>query len=183
MTSDSIARTIQLVLAPVVMVSACSIFVGGVLSRYSSLSDRMRAMTSERLDLLRRVVAPEHDVDALSAERLREIAVELPDLAHRHQLLHHAVLAIYVAILILVASMCLSAITAFAVPDWILGLVLVVFVCGVLTMLVGVALVADEVRTSQRALQFEVQRVLGLERVNSVTVRPVLTQQVGGGVE
>ena len=142
----------------------------------------MRAMTSERLDLLRRVVAPEQ-FDALSAERPREIDAELPDLAHRHRLLHHAVLAIYVAILILVASMCLSAITAFSVPDWFLGLVLAVFVCGVLAMLVGVALVALEVRTSQRALQFEIRRVLGLARTTSVEVEPVLAERMSGGVE
>jgi uncharacterized protein DUF2721 len=161
-TAEAITRTIQLVLAPVVMVSACSIFVGGLLSRYTNLSDRMRAMTSERLDLPRRVSAAEHDSDVLKAERLREIDVELPDLAHRHRLLHHAVLAMYVAILILVACMCLTAVSALVPADWIMGLVLVLFVCGVLAMLPGVALVALEVRTSQRALQFEVHRVLGL---------------------
>jgi len=174
-TSDAIARTIQLVLAPVVMVSACSIFVGGVLSRYTNLSDRIRAMSSERLDLLRRTAASGDDADSLRHERLREIDVELPDLAHRHRLLHHAALTIYLAILILVASMCVSAATALESVEWILVVVLVLFMCGVLVMLAGVALVAVEVRTSQRALQFEVQRVLGLELVNSVGAKPVLT--------
>ena len=163
MTAESITRTIQLVLAPVVVVSACSIFVGGLLSRYTNLSDRIRAMTSERLDILRRVSSAGHEMDKLTVERLREIDVELPDLAHRHQLLHHAVLAIYMAILILVASMCLTAVTALVLADWIMGLILVLFVGSVLAMLLGVALVALEVRTSQRALQFEVRSILGVK--------------------
>jgi hypothetical protein len=162
-TADTVTRTIQLVLAPVVMVSACSIFVGGVLSRYTNLSDRIRAMTSERLELLRGASTTVHDADMLRTERLREIDVELPDLAHRHRLLHHAALAIYVAILILVGSMCLAAATALVPGDWIMGLVLLLFVCGVLAMLLGVAFVALEVRTSQRALQFEVPRVLAIK--------------------
>jgi hypothetical protein len=67
------------------------------------------------------------------------------------------------AILILVASMCLTAVTALVIADWIMGLILVLFVGGVLAMLLGVALVALEVRTSQRALQFEVRSILGVK--------------------
>ena len=163
MTAESITRTIQLVLAPGVMVSACSIFVGGLLSRYTNLSDRIRAMTSERLDILRRASSAGHEMDKLTVERLREIDVELPDLAHRHRLLHHAALAMYMAILILVASMCVTAVTALVLAEWIMAVVLVLFVGGVLAMLLGVALVALEVRTSQRALQFEVGSVLGVK--------------------
>ena len=163
MTADAITRTIQLVLAPVVMVSACSIFVGGLLSRYTNLSDRIRAMTGERLTLLRQVSANRRNVDCFTAERLREIDAELPDLAHRHRLLHHATLSIYVAILVLVACMAATAVSAMVLADWLMALVLILFMCGVLVLLLGVALVALEVRTSQRALQCEVKRVLNLD--------------------
>src|SRR5207244_2207763 len=50
---EAIGRAIQLILAPVVMFSACSVFVGGVLNHYTSVGDRIRALTRERLDLLR----------------------------------------------------------------------------------------------------------------------------------
>ncbi len=53
MTPEAIGRTIQLILAPVVMFSACSIFVGGVLSHYTAVGDRIRALTHERLEVLR----------------------------------------------------------------------------------------------------------------------------------
>ena len=53
MSPEAIGRTIQLILAPVVMFSACSVFVGGVLNHYTSVGDRIRALTRERLELLR----------------------------------------------------------------------------------------------------------------------------------
>ena len=169
MTPDAVARTIQLVLAPVVVVSASSIFVGGLLAHYTNLSDRIRALTAERRDLARRVASAGVDADALNTDRLVQIDVELPDLTHRHRLLHHAVLAIYLAILILVASMVLMAVAGVAPVDWLMGVVVVVFVSGVLVMLLGVALVALEVRTSHRALEFEVRQVLAVDRVAGCT--------------
>jgi hypothetical protein len=139
MSAETISRTIMLILAPVVMFSACSIFVGGVLSHYTSLSDRLRALTRERLELVRALRTMRDGPDgarAIARERLEEIDGQLPDLLGRHRLVHHAALAVYGAI----------------------G----VFVAGVLAMLLGVGLITVEVRASRRALQYEVRRVVGL---------------------
>jgi hypothetical protein len=165
-TPEALARTIQLTLAPVVMISACAIFVGGLLAHYTNLSDRIRAMTAERRDVLRRrpLAMTGADADVLSAERLEEIDAELPELDHRHRLVHHSVVALYLAILVLVASMCLIAVASVAPVDWLVAVVLALVASGVLAALVGVALVAVEVRISRRTLEFEVRRVLGLDR-------------------
>jgi hypothetical protein len=52
LNAETITHTIQFILAPVVMVSSCAILVGGMLSRYAELKDRLRALARERLDLL-----------------------------------------------------------------------------------------------------------------------------------
>ena len=52
MSAETVTRTIQLILAPVVMLSACSVFVGGVLAHYAAINDRIRTMVHERLELL-----------------------------------------------------------------------------------------------------------------------------------
>jgi hypothetical protein len=165
MSAEAISRTIMLILAPVVMFSACSIFVGGVLSRYTSVSDRLRALTRERLDLLRTLrTMPDGPAGAraLARERLEEIDGQLPDLLGRHQLVHHAALAVYGAIGIFILTMCVIALTAAVSADWVAILVFGVFVVGVLVMLLGVLLITVEVRTSRRALQYEVRRVARL---------------------
>ena len=162
MNAETITRTIQLILAPVVMLSACSIFVGGVLSHYTSLSDRIRALSRERLDVVRTLRAMQDGPDAARAiarERLEEIDGQLPDLLGRHQLVHHAALAVYGAIAILIGTMCIIALTATMSADWVAVLVFGVFVASVLMMLLGVLLITFEIRLSRRSLAFEAQRV------------------------
>jgi hypothetical protein len=168
MSAETVSRTIMLILAPVVMFSACSIFVGGVLGHYASIGDRMRALTRERLDLLRTLRAVHDDADtarAIALERMEEIDTQLPDLLGRHKLVHHAALAVYGAIGIFILTMCIIALTAAVSADWVAVLVFGVFVAGVLAVLLGVGLITAEVRTSRRALQFEVGRVARLAPV------------------
>ena len=72
MSAEAIGRTIQLILGPVVMLSACSVFVGGVLNHYTSVGDRVRALTHERLELL------SAGQSALARERLDETTRSYP---------------------------------------------------------------------------------------------------------
>jgi hypothetical protein len=156
MSAEAIMRTIQLIVAPVVMISACAVFVGGLLSHYEAINGRMRSMARERLELLR----SSREADRFASERLAELDTQLPQLVERHALVHHSLLAAYTGILILVASMCAIAFSAVVAAEWLVGLVLAMFVAGILGMLLSVILIALEVRTSQRAVTFEVQRVL-----------------------
>jgi hypothetical protein len=171
-SAETVSRTIMLILAPVVMFSACSIFVGGVLGHYTSITDRIRALTRERLDLLGRVQdGPDDAQRAIIEERLEEIDGQLPDLLGRHKLVHDAALAVYAAIGIFILTMCIIALTAAVTADWVAVVVFGVFVAGVLTMLLGVGLITAEVRTSRRALQYEAARVGRLAPVTNARGR------------
>jgi Protein of unknown function (DUF2721) len=112
MTPEMIGRTIQLILAPVVMFSACSIFVGGVLGHNTALGDRIRALTREQLESLRALSSPAAGARGLFLERLEEIDSQLPELLDRHRLVHQAALTVDAAIGILVLTMCIIALTA-----------------------------------------------------------------------
>lgn len=57
MMVDSMVRTIGTILAPVVIVTSCSIFMNGLFTRYESVSARMRSVHRERLDLLDQTAA------------------------------------------------------------------------------------------------------------------------------
>jgi Protein of unknown function (DUF2721) len=171
MSAETVSRTIMLILAPVVMFSACSIFVGGVLGHYASVGDRIRALTRERLDMLRTLRGTQDGPDAaraIACERLEEIDGQLPDLLGRHRLVHHAALAVYGAIGIFILTMCVIAVTAAVSADWVAVLVFGIFVAGVLAVLVGVLLITVEVRASRRALEYEAQRVARLAPTTAV---------------
>jgi hypothetical protein len=157
-SAETVTQTIQLILAPVVMVSACAIFVSGLLSHYEAINGRMRTMARERLEILRGHL----DGERFVRERLGELDAQLPQLLQRHALVHHSLLAAYFAILILVVSMCAIAFSALTAAEWLVALILATFTAGILAFLLSVVLIALEVRTSQQAVAFEVQRVLRL---------------------
>lgn len=166
MTAADLARIIQIILAPVVMITSCAIIVGGVLTQYSAINDRLRALARERLDLLttsdgslslsQTLAHPAH------AERLSEIDVQIPLLIRRHGLVRNAALALYSAITILVVSMFTIALAILQSVAALRDVALVIFLLGTACALVGVALMAYEVRISHDAIHYEFQRVLDL---------------------
>ncbi len=155
MSAEVVARTIQLILAPVVMVTACAMLANGILSRYSAVNDRVRRLTRERLELVKAGPA-----EGVAGDRLQEIDVQIPDLLHHYKMLHDAVLAVYAAVLCFVISMFVIAWAAATNSPWLPALVLIVFLAGTGALWLGVLLTAREVRTSHRALEIEARRVM-----------------------
>lgn len=47
MNAEMIARSIQIILAPVVMITACSIFLSVLHAWYQTINDRLRSMARE----------------------------------------------------------------------------------------------------------------------------------------
>lgn len=163
MTLEQVTRAIQLIVAPVVMVSACAILVGGFLSRYAAINDRLRLMARERLDLLRALNEGARNIPGdLSAQRLHMIDVQVPILLRHHHTLQYAIFALYLAIVIFLADMITIAASALFNIDALAYAALFVFLGGVIAMLTSVVLAVREVRTSHTALYSEVMAVRDL---------------------
>ncbi len=162
MNAEMVTRIIQTIIAPVVMVNACAILLGGLLNHSAAINDRLRGMARERIETLRASVAPM--ADRLFAERLDEIDTQMPDLLHRLSLIRAAIMSVYGAILLLVVDMLVIALAVTSAADWLTTAVLIVFLIGIGALFLGVALTVVEARQSQRAIRFEVQRVLALPR-------------------
>ncbi len=157
MNAEMVARIIQTIIAPVVMISACAITLTGLLSHYAAINDRLRRMGRERLDLLRVRAA-----DTIGRERLAEVDAQLPELLRRLKMMRNAVLSIYSSILLLIVDMLVIALAAVTEMVWLSTLVMVVFLLGMAALLIGVLITAVEIRSSHRAIQYEVQHVLSL---------------------
>ncbi|MDZ4720056.1 MAG: DUF2721 domain-containing protein [Roseiflexaceae bacterium] len=176
MDIDMLARTIQIIIAPVVMISACAITLGGLQSRYAAINDRLRLMARERLDLLRTLgipivpmmapvqAAPQRSSDAYTEERLLELDTQIPQLLRRHRLAHAALLTVYSAIMLFIISMFAIGIAVISSMVWATWLALGVFLLAMLAFFVGVTVIAEEVRASHLALRYEVERVMQLGR-------------------
>ncbi len=159
MNTEMVARTIQLILAPVVMVTACALILNGVLARYAAVNDRLRVLNRERFDLIRMQKAQKEPGDDFSDERLQEIDTQVPELVRHHKLLHDGALSVYAAILAFVLDMFVIAVASVSGMAWLATAALVIFLAATAVLLIGVLLTALEVRTSHRAIQFEAARV------------------------
>jgi hypothetical protein len=160
MSVAAVTQTIQLILAPVVMVTACAILSGGLIQRYAAINDRLRAMARERLDILFHST----NEDQFAAERLIEIDTQVPMLIARHHLAHRALFAIYFAVMIFIGDMFVIAMEAISNTDWLATLVVIVFLLGTGMLFLGIVTITTEVSRSQRAVEYEVVRVLNLMR-------------------
>jgi hypothetical protein len=168
MLLQPVQSAIATIVAPVVMVTACAILVGGMLTQYNQINERLRTFARERLDLLRSEeggLARVADLaGAYTRERLRELDTQLPLLLKRYQRIRNAVLAMYCAVLLFVATM-LTIGLAYGLQSagWATG-ALVLFLVGMGITLVGLAQHAVFVVGGNTLVRYETQRILDLGR-------------------
>ena len=166
MSVQLVTQTIQLILAPVVLVTSTAILLNGMLQLYSATIDRLRALAHERLQLLRTpegaIARLDDKLDAFTTERISEIDRQIPQVMRRHTLIHNAVLTEYSAILVLVVSMIVIAVSAASRSGPVATAALILFLIGTVTMLAGILLFALVVRISDAAVSYESRRVLML---------------------
>ena len=162
MDIQTAAKTIQLILAPAVMVTACGILIGGMLTLYAGINERIRRLAAERLDLA--LVVPADGHQRRAQERLGEIDHQVPMLIHRHRQVHNAILLAYASVTILIVSMFLIGIAALSKSDDLGTTALWVFLSGTATLLGSGGIMAAEITRSQQSVAYEAMRVVELPR-------------------
>lgn len=161
MTSETVVKAISLILAPVVMITACAIVQNGLIVHYNAISNHLRSITEEILSLQETDLSK----NPRKAERLYNLEhLLLPDLFHRNHVVRDVLGLVYSAILVLIFDMLMIAIALSTAIDWLAQLVLVVFLLGVGILFWGIVLIASELRTSHASLQLEVHHIC--ERCN-----------------
>jgi hypothetical protein len=168
MSIDTIIRTISLILAPVVMISSCAIFLNGLFGHYQTISARLRAMHRERLELLQTVdmsTTAERKVSII-VQRILEIDNQLPRMLRRHKLIRDAVVAIGVAVSIFITSMFIIALASATNSPLAAVIALTAFLLGTGALLVGVITTTIELYQSHREVSYEIQHGLSLKQEN-----------------
>ena len=157
LTVTTVTQLIQFIIAPVVMISTCGLILNGIVQQYGAVDERLRGMMRERLALVSRMEPNSFDI-----ERITQIDTQVPIIVHRHKQLHNAIMLLYIAIVILVSSMFVIAISIGLDNAFISSAALALFMLGTAVMLVAVIVTIFEVRQSLRALYYEVDRVINL---------------------
>src|SRR3990172_2373944 len=76
MDLEMVARAIQLIIAPAVLLTACCIFTNGLLVLYATIGERLRVTVRERGDLLRETEASGGG-SLIAQERLEDIDLQI----------------------------------------------------------------------------------------------------------
>jgi Protein of unknown function (DUF2721) len=166
MPNEAVVKTIGLIIAPVVMITAGSIMQNGMIVHYNSLEERVRQVNREIISLLETDLSPNtiktelpEDIDTqptYKADRLHHLEHHLlPHLFRRHHILHDVLGLVYLAILTLILDMLAIAIAVITNIGWLSQFVLVVFLIGVGILFAGIVLVSYELRSSHESIQLE----------------------------
>jgi hypothetical protein len=156
---------VQAMVAPVVLITAAAILSGALLTMYSSVNDRTRAMDGKRLGIFTGApgaLLSAAEVPPARRERLTQIDTQLPKLLRRHRLLHHAVLLIYAGVAVLVLSVITIAIAVTASSGAAGTTALALVLAGTVMLLGGLLSAARSIIISTDAIDYEVQRTLSL---------------------
>lgn len=150
---EGVTKTINLIIAPVVMITACALLVNGLIIRYGSVGDRLRNVNQE---LINREGDP--DQNRVKVQRFQELEYLLPDLLKHHHLIHDALVLVYLSILTFMLDMLVIAIAVATNINWLSQMALIVFLSGIAILFGSMVLMVYETRTSHYSIQLEVHR-------------------------
>ena len=159
MSAADVAKTIQLIIAPVVLITACALIQNAILMRYAAVGQYIRSLALERLQLLR----SNKMTDPFYQERFQEIDRQIPLLMQRHILLQKNVLLIYGSISIFLVNMFAIALTVALGSDAASTFALMLFLLGTGVLLAGMFLTTLEIHISHQAICYEVSRITMLK--------------------
>ena len=151
---EGVAKTISMIIAPVVMVTACALMVNGLIVRYGAIDDRVRNMDQE----LSNLGEVDLDQNPTRTQRLRTLEILLPKLLKHHHYVHDALFFIYLSILVFMLDMLVIAVAVATQITLASQVALFIFLIGIGILFWGITLIARELRTSHFAIQFEVHR-------------------------
>lgn len=159
MTSETIVKAISLILAPVVMITACAILQNGLIAHYSVISNHLRLVNQEILSLSE-IDLSNSPSKAAHLHDLKHLL--LPDLFHRNHIVHSVLGWTYTAVLVLIVDMFVIAIAIATGINWLSQVVLIIFLIGVGILFWSIMLISHELRTSHQSLQIEVHHTCEL---------------------
>jgi Protein of unknown function (DUF2721) len=162
MSAADVAKTIQLIIAPVVLITACALIQNAILMRYAAVGQYIRSLALERLQLLQ----SNKMADPFYLERFQEIDRQIPLLMQRHRLLQKNVLLIYGSISIFLVNMFAIALTVVLGSDAASTFALMLFLLGTGVLLAGIFPKSLEIRISHRAICYEVSRITMLNVIS-----------------
>ena len=163
MDLQMVARTIQLIIAPAVMITSCCIFGAGLLAHYSSIGERLRLTVRERIDLLRETDASA-PLGLIEKERLEDIDDQIPNLLRHHLLIRTSLAGTLSAMIFYIMDMFVIAFSVISNRAGLYSAILVIFLVGVAFQMIGVIYALLDAFMSHTIISYETRHAISLEK-------------------
>jgi len=145
----SVVEVIQSMLAPGLMISACGLLLLSMNNKYSMVVNRIRLLEDEKRRLSGKTL---QDADK---ERFNNVNMQLKKFAFRVKLVRNAVLSYSTAVaFFIVASLTIGLQFMLSSRD-ISGVVILLFLAGMLSVFVGIISAAMEMRMGYQIISIE----------------------------
>ena len=148
-------QIIQLMVAPAVMISACGLLLLGMNNRYSLVVNRIRLLNEEKRHIMNKI--GEHQSSTDDNIRLESIATQLYALVFRVKLVRNAVLSYTSAVALFVVTSLLFGISSFLALGKLNYIILLSFLFGMISVLVGVFFAGLEIKKGYDIISYEVK--------------------------
>lgn len=154
-------ETLQPLLAPVVLISACGLMIMSLTTRTMAFSSRIRRLHHERLEIAERA---EDSGGSTPTQRLRYEGVgeQSRNLLRRLRLLRGALVCMVGCVALMLISSLSIGLAQIADGSPFDELAVLAFIAGLLSMLIGAAAFLVELRVSLNEITYEHHRVRAL---------------------
>jgi hypothetical protein len=151
----SVIQAIQLILAPGVMINACGLLLLGISNKFTSVLNRIRALTEEKRKLI--LNAAEREFNSAENQRIESITRQVIGLLNRARLIRNAVFCYLAAVGLFVGTSLLIGVDFFVPILQLRYLILGSFLSGMITVFFGVVFGVFDTMKGFNIVKFEVQ--------------------------
>jgi hypothetical protein len=151
----SATQAIQLILAPGVMINACGLLLLSISSKFTTVLNRIRALTEEKRKLTLR--AGNQDFSPMENQRLESVTRQITGLMTRAQYIRNAVSCYFCAVGLFVVTSLTIGIDYFMQVPILRLLSLGTFLFGMITVFLGVIFGMRDTFKGFDVVKFEVQ--------------------------
>jgi hypothetical protein len=153
--SLSVIQVIQLILAPGIMINACGLLLLSISNKFTSVLNRIRALTEEKRKLV--FHETKREILPVETQRIESITRQVSGLLFRARLIRNAVFCYLLAVGMFVATSLFIGIDYFASMIQLRYIILGTFLLGMIIVFVGVIFGVLDTMKGYHIVEFEVQ--------------------------
>ncbi|MEM8668059.1 MAG: DUF2721 domain-containing protein [Planctomycetota bacterium] len=155
-------ETIQPLLAPVVLISACGLMIMSLNARSLASQSRIRRLHHERLEIAE-LAEETGRITPTQRQRYEGVGSQSTNLLFRLRLMRASLMSLVTCVSLMLVSSLLIGVASIDADSWFDDFAIASFVAGIISMLAGAVMLLVELGVSLREIDYEHERIQNLK--------------------